>query len=279
MATYDLGDVVYLSWNTVNSSGAAQNPGTVTLSVSLPDATTVSITTSTAVTGTYTGSYQPTQAGRHVYAWAATGSWPQALNDVFEVRAVGDIGIVSLDDVKRYISYPTSVITDDDELYRFIDAGIELAQNYCGFNFGRQTITNEVYDGNVQIIRLRQPKAISITSVVEGSTTLSASDYYIDYTGQRLYRIGAANYGWSSTYGWWAAGVQNITVTYVSGFVKDPAVARQGVLELVKHLWESQRGAKSVLGKGSDDYSPSVTFSMPRRVAELLDSIAFPGII
>ena len=41
--SYDLGDKVYLTWNTVDSSGAAVNPGTVTLNITLPDATNVSV--------------------------------------------------------------------------------------------------------------------------------------------------------------------------------------------------------------------------------------------
>ena len=277
MATYDIGDVVYLSWNTFNSSGVAANPGVVTLSVTLPDATSVSVTTATSVTGIYTASYTPSQAGRHIYAWSATGTWPQAYNDLFEVRAVGDIGVVSLDEVKAHINYPASITTDDAELMRFIDAGIEVAQNYTGLILGRQTFT-ENYDGKDYLIRLRHPKAISITSITESGTALASTAYYLDYNGQRVYRLGSSNFGSTNSYGYWANGVQNIVITYVAGFVKPPAVARQGTLEIIKHLWESQRGSKSVIGKPNDDYSPSVTYSLPRRIAELLDQIALPGI-
>lgn len=278
MATYDVGDVVYLTWNTVDSSGTAVNPGTVTLSITLPDATNVSVTTATSVTGTYTANYTPTQVGRYIYAFAATGTWPQAYNDLFEVRDIKDIGIVSLDEVKAHINYPSSITTDDSELLRFVDAGIEMAENYCGFVLGRQTFTNEAHDGQDVFVRLRYPKAISITSVVESGVTLASTQYFLDYTGQRLFRIGSASWNGTNAYGLWAPGLQNIVITYVSGFVKPPAVARQGTLEIIKHLWETQRGSKSVIGKATDEYQQGVTYSMPRRVCELLDQIALPGI-
>lgn len=280
MASYDLGDKVYLTWNTVNSSGTAVNPGTVTASITLPDGTTSSLTTATAVTGTYTTSYQPTLAGRHVYAWSATGTWPQAYADVFEVRDISDIGIVSLEDAKTHLNIPSTDTDYDDELMRFIDVASDLCESYVGQILGRKTFTNELYDGNNEFIRIRNPKVISITSVYENGALLNSGQYVMDYTGQRLYRIGSGTLYATNSYGYWSGGMNNISITYIAGYVNPPAAVRQGVLETLRHLWQTQRGASSVLGRqlqGDEMYS-TPTYSLPRRAMELLDPASFPGL-
>lgn len=276
MATLDIGDKWYGTWSTYNSSGALANPGTVTLSITLPDATTVTSTTSTAVTGVYTATYMPTQAGRHIFAWSATGTWPQAYNDVFEVRDIADIGIISLDDAKSYLNITDT--TYDDELQRFIDVATDLCENYVGVVLGRSTFA-ETYDGGVEFLRLRHPSAISITSVVEGGVTLTAgTDYYLDPTGQRLHRMGTTSLFYTNTWGFWQLGRQNIVVTYVSGQVKPNPRDIQGVLVTLAYLWETQRGAVGVIGNSGDSYTPSPTYSLPLRAQQLLSGTSLPGI-
>ena len=279
MATYDLGDKVYLSWSTVDSSGAAVNPGTVTASVTLPDASTVSLTTATAVTGTYTTSYFPTQTGRHIYGWVATGAWPQANNDVFEVRNISDIGIVSLEDAKYHLNIPSTDVTQDAELARMIDAAADLCEQYVGVVLGRRTYTSELYDGNTEELRLRNPKAISITSVYENGALLASTAYVLDPTGQRLYRVGSGTLYATNSYGYWSGGMNNISVTYVAGFTNPPAAAKQGVLEVIRHLWQTQRGSMSVMGRNlaGDETYTTPTYSLPRRAMELLDPVSLPG--
>ena len=277
--SYDLGDKVYLTWNTVDSSGAAVNPGTVALNITLPDATNVSVTTATSVTGTYTASYQPTLVGRHILAWSATGSWPQAYSDTFEVRDINDIGIVGYDEVLEYLNIP-SASANENEVRRFMDAATDLAETYVGQVLGRRTFTSELYDGGTEFIRIRNPKAISITSVYENGALVSASNYVLDYTGQRLYRIGSGTLYATNSYGYWTAGMNNVQITYVAGYVNPPMSAKQGVLEIIRHLWQTQRGSMSVMGRslGGDELYSAPTYSLPRRAMELLDPTSFPGI-
>ena len=277
--SYDLGDKVYLTWNTVDSSGAAVNPGTVTLSITLPDATTVSVTTSTAVTGTYTASYLPTQVGRHILAWSATGSWPQAYSDIFEIRDINDIGIVGYDEALEYLNIPASS-ANENEVRRFIDAATDLAETYVGQVLGRRTFTNELYDGGTEFIRIRNPKAISITSVYENGALVPSSNYVLDYTGQRLYRIGSGTLYATNSYGYWTQGMNNVQITYVAGYVNPPMSAKQGVLEILRHLWQTQRGSMNVMGRNiaGDELYNAPTYSLPRRAMELLDPTSFPGL-
>lgn len=279
MASYDLGDKVYLTWNTVDSAGAAVNPGTVTATITLPDGTTSSLTTATAVTGTYTTTYVPTMAGRHVYAWSATGTWPQAYADVFEVRDIADIGIVGYDEVLEYLNIPASS-ANENEVRRFMDAATDLAEQYTGVILGRKTFTSELYDGGQEFIRIRNPKVVSITSVYENGALLNSGQYVMDYTGQRLFRIGSGTLYATNSYGYWTAGMNNVSVTYVAGYANPPMSAKQGVLEIIRHLWTSQRGAMNVMGRqltGDELYS-TPTYSLPRRAMELLDPVSLPGL-
>ena len=276
--SYDLGDKVYFTWSTVDSSGAAVNPGTVTASVTLPDGTNTSISTSTATTGSYTASYLPTQVGRHIIAWSATDSWPQAYSDVFEVRDIADIGIVGYDEVLEYLNIPAAS-ANENEIRRFIDAATDLAETYVGQVLGRRTYSSELYDGGQEFIRIRNPKAITITSVYENGALLGSGAYALDYTGQRLYRVGSQTIYSTNSYGYWSQGFNNISITYVAGYVNPPMSAKQGVLVIIKHLWESQRGAMNVMGRvlGGDELYQTPTYSLPRRAMELLDPTSFPG--
>ena len=279
IGSYDLGDKVYLTWNTVDSSGAAVNPGTVTLNITLPDATNVSVTTATSITGTYTASYLPTQVGRHILAWSATGSYPQAFSDIFEVRDINDIGIVGYDEVLEFLNIPTAS-ANENEVRRFIDASTDLAETYVGQVLVRRTFTNELYDGGTEFIRIRNPKAISITSVTENGLAVSASNYVLDYTGQRLYRIGSGTLYATNSYGYWTQGMNNVSITYVAGYVNPPMSAKQGVLEIIRHLWQTQRGAINVMSRtnSGDELYSTPTYSLPRRAMELLDPTSFPGL-
>ena len=276
--SYDLGDKVYLTWNTVDPTGAAVNPGTVTLNITLPDASNVSVTTATSTTGTYTASYLPTQVGRHIIAWAATGSYPQAYSDIFEVRDINDIGICGYDEVLEYLNIP-SASANENEVRRFMDAATDLAETYVGQVLGRRTFTNELYDGGTEFIRIRNPKAISITSVYENGVSVPSSNYVLDYTGQRLYRIGSGTLYATNSYGYWTQGMNNIQITYVAGYVNPPMSAKQGVLEIIRHLWQTQRGAINVMGRtqSGDELYTGSTYSLPRRAMELLDPTSFPG--
>jgi len=277
--SYDLGDKVYLTWNTVDSSGAAVNPGTVTLNITLPDATNVSVTTATSITGTYTASYLPTQVGRHIIAWSAGTTWSQAYSDIFEVRDINDIGIVGYDEVLEFLNIPTAS-ANENEVRRFIDASTDLAETYVGQVLGRRTFTNELYDGGTEFIRIRNPKAISITSVTENGLAVSASNYVLDYTGQRLYRIGSGTLYATNSYGYWTQGMNNVSITYVAGYVNPPMSAKQGVLEIIRHLWQTQRGAINVMSRtnSGDELYSTPTYSLPRRAMELLDPTSLPGL-
>ena len=277
MAVYDLGDVVALGVTITDNTGTPANATAVIATITNPNGTSLTPTVTNSGTGLYDVSYTPTIAGRYTIRWVATGTNASAYADEFTVRDFTHLGIVSLDEVKDHLNITTT--NQDDEIRRFIDAAQDLAESYVGCVLGRQTFTSEKYDGNTDIIRLRNPKAISITSVYENGNLLDSSAYVLDPTGQRISRVAEGSISGPNYFGIWAPGAQNILISYVAGFTVPPPSAKQGVLEVVRHLWQTQRGSTSVMGRtqSGDDYYSTPTYSLPRRAMELLDPVSLPG--
>jgi len=277
---YDLGDVVPLGIKITDATGAIANASAVTCTITQPDGTTVSGSVTNPSTGLYNCDFQPSQAGRHAVRWLATGTNASAFGDDFIVRDYNDSGIVSLDDAKNHLNIPSTDISNDEELRSIIDSATDLAESYVGMILGRRTFTSELYDGGAEFIRLRNPAAISITSVYENGVLLPSTSYVTDYTGQRLYRIGSGTLYATNSYGYFTQGMNNISVTYVAGFVKPPMAAKQGVLEIIRHLWQTQRGSINVMSRtnSGDEFYSSPTYSLPRRAMELLDPTSLPGL-
>lgn len=277
MAVYDMGDTVALGVSIYNAAGVLENATAVTVTITLPDGTTATPSVANTVAGLYDINYTPTQVGRYVVRWVATGANASAYSDEFTVRDINDMGIVSLDEVKQHLNITTS--DQDEELRRFMDAATDLAENYVGQVLGRRTFSSELYDGNTEALRLRNPKAISIVSVYENGMLLNSGQYALDPTGQRLYRVGSGTLYATNSYGFWTGGMNNISVTYVAGWVNPPAAAKQGVLEIIRHLWQTQRGAMNVMtrNQSGDDFYTASTYSLPRRAMELLDPLSLPG--
>ena len=279
MAVYDLGDVVALGVTITNAAGNPENATAVVATVTAPDGTTSTPTISNSAAGLYDISFSPTMSGRHTIRWVATGANASAYMDEFSVRDNTHISIVSLDEVKQHLNIKDADVALDEEIRRMIDAATDLAENYVGCVLGRQTFTDELYDGNTDIIRLRNPRAMQITSVYESGRFLTPENYTLDPSGQRLLRITTGSIAGPNYFGIWAPGANNIKISYISGFINPPSSAKQGVLELVRHLWQTQRGAMNVLtrNQSGDDFYPSSTYSLPRRCMELLDPVSLPG--
>jgi len=281
MASYDLGDVAALGITITNSSGTAQNATSVVCTITKPDGSTTTPSVTNSGAGLYDIAYTPTLSGRHTVRWVATGTNASAFTDEFTVRDLTTLPVVSYDMALSHLNIPAAS-ADEDEIRRFIDAAQDLAENYVGAVLGRRTIV-ETYDGQTDVLRLRSPRAISITTVVESDVTLDSSQYKLDDTGQRLYRLTTSTISASSSfgaYGYWASGVNAVTVTYVAGFTVTPPAVQQGVLEILRHLWQTQRGAATVMNRmgAGDDFYTTPTYSLPRRAMELLDPASLPGI-
>ena len=105
---YDLGDVAYLSWATVDQNGAAADVTTAVVTITLPDGTSATPSVTHGVTGAYTASYTQTQQGRHLLRWVGTGTNPQAYTDEFTVRDLTALPVVSYDSVLAHLNIPAA---------------------------------------------------------------------------------------------------------------------------------------------------------------------------
>jgi hypothetical protein len=258
---YELGDAVALSW-TATASG-----GTIALSITLPDGTTASpsITTTGA---TNTATYTTAQAGRHVVAWTATGAVKDAYRDVFDVTDASDAGLVSLDDLKRHLNITTT--TYDDELKAFGMVAADLVEGHCNRYWRRRTVV-DTFDAGGEAVNLTKTPIISITSVVAREVAVSTQNYRVNLLTGRL------RYRW----GFFPGDYEDLVVTYVAGAAVVPPVVQQAALETTRHLWQTQRGAmgarSALSGDDFADRGMGMSFSLPRRVTELLTSVRVQG--
>jgi len=125
--TYFLGSQVPIGVTITDANGANANATSVTLTITLPDGSTVTPSVTNSATGLYDSTYVPTQAGRHIVFWVATGTNASSYADEFTVRDSNSLSIVSMDEVKDHLNISQSVTTNDLELYRFLDAATEMA--------------------------------------------------------------------------------------------------------------------------------------------------------
>jgi len=167
---------------------------------------------------------------------------------------------VTLTDVQAHLQMTAAA---NAELQRFIDA----AETAIGHLTGplTATATTERHDGGGSTILLKQPRAISLTSVTYADgTTATLSDFEIEGTvGLLCWKYGTA--------GVFPGGRRFVTVTYSAGFTTLPADLTHAVKELVRHLWETQRGNTSGRpGFADEPVVIGAAHSWPTRVQELI---------
>lgn len=141
----------------------------------------------------------------------------------------------------------------------------------------QRTITAETYDGTdwyrmrrVPMIQLRSWPVVSVTTVVEDSTTLTTDQYHIDSEKGQLYRTVGDGVDYI-----WAHGRDNVSVTYSAGrYAATASVTeryKQGAYLMLAHLWRSRQWSTSGITSGGDFNVPAVAFpafSIPNAVVE-----------
>lgn len=259
-STYDLGDVVALAVEIRDAAGVLANATAVTLTVTLPDDTTATPVTANPSTGRYTASYTPTVAGRFSVRWVATGTNASAFTDTFTVLDPAELGLVGLDDVKQHLNMTGT--SSDEELRQTLLAATSAAEDYLRRPLRRLAQTQTFYTrhGNGRGLVLSRTDVASVASVVEDGTTLTAADYDANLSAGVVWRADCREWCYPTT------------VTYTTAGIESPAL-RQAVLELTRHLWETQRGTMPMMPRGVDGmdaFNPAMGYSLPRRVTELL---------
>lgn len=270
---YDLGDIVTLAYANTDANGSPANGGTVVLTVTLPDGTTTAPTVTNPSTGSYKATYQSTQAGLHSLRWLATGANPGAMTDVFTVMDPAIVPIVSLASVKAWLNLPDTSSVNDEKVRETLATATELAEDYCNRSLRRKTQVLRFSGSyaNTYLI-LNDPPILSITSVTESGNPLTiGSDYVCDPVAGILYR------GIYPGLVPWYPGVDNIVVTFISGYANPPLAARQAVMDITRWLWQTtQQGPRPGFGQNAQETSYSD--ALPRWLFRPLDSLVLPGI-
>lgn len=261
---FDLGDVWALVAYARNDAGVLTNAGTVSLTITLPDGTAVSptVTNPPTTTGTYVYDYIPTVAGRHVARWLLTfsGGATAAYTEIVDVAPAADIGIISLADAKAHLNIPATSTGDDEELRAWISATTAVVEFEVGPCL-RRTYTQRVGNGAYWMLHTVPALAVtSVAGVLTGAATVSFADLDLDPDTGQVQRLDGAAF----TGGPW-------TVTYTAGRAVIPPNVTSAAKIILKHLWETQRGAGRPSWGGQDpDLVAGPGFAIPHRALELL---------
>jgi hypothetical protein len=259
----DLGDVQPLGLEITSDGTTLANATSVTVTVTLPDGTSSgAFSPSNPSTGVYTYSYTPTVVGRHSVRWVATGTNAGAFTDVFDVADPALLPVVSLAELRTALKL--TVTTSDELLREILDEATDLAERRVGRALRRKTVV-ESHAGGSSGILLRQPPALSITSVVENGTTLDASAYFVRASSGVLYR------GTDTAPYFWPAGT--VVVTYVAGYADPPSAAKRGVKAIAKWLYQSEQNMGGRFGVEESQYAGD---ALPDWVYRPLDSMRLP---
>lgn len=269
---YDVGDSTPLLQITVRDSlEALASGGTVVCTITAPDGTTSTPSVTNGSTGIYTATPVTTTAGRYGVRWTVTAPAANAVTDVYDVADAALLPLVSLADLKAHLKDVSTSTANDDSYRATLAQATELAERYCNRALRRKTVV-ETHDGGGCAVILREPPVISVTTVVENGTTLTASDYTLNATAGLLYR------GSSTSSMDWYAGRQSVVVTYVAGYTNPPLVAQRAVLDIARWMWQrTAQGPRPGFGQ-SADMADFGTDALPSWLFRPLDSLRMPGI-
>jgi hypothetical protein len=260
-----VGDVLPFAATVKDAAGALANAGTMTLTVTLPDGT-APVGSPFTIAPVGTGLYEKVDltaasAGRIVGYWLATGANAGAHTQVFHVRSGAETALVSLDEVKDHLNIPLTTTTHDQELERKIGSATAVVERFCG-PIVRRTYVERHY-GGTGTVGLNRHEVLSLTSVTPiatGGAAVAVADLDPDPDGQITYKDGVTAFP-AGKYLW----------TYVAGRVEIPDNQIEAALVIIKHLWETQRGASSLpLQGGEETFLPAFGFAIPNRAMDLM---------
>jgi hypothetical protein len=268
LADIDIGAAYLIAFDVRDDGDVLAHANTVTLTVTLPDGTTATPGITDAVAGQYRLTYLPVMAGR--YQWAAVTTVPNtSWGDTFNVRAYASL--ISLAEVKAHLNITGT--GSDDELRNFLAGATELIETKVG-PCVRRTVTSRIAASNGGSIALPVYPVLSVTSVTSttpGGPTWTTAQLDVDGDAGIVSVLPTAPAFW---WGPW-------DVVYVAGRQVIAERFLHAAKELLRHLWETQRGAAapSVL-QGEEIFTTSAgfAFSVPRRVLELLEADMTPAL-
>jgi len=285
------GAVVPLTWVNTDTSGNPQDAATVTLTITLPDGTTVTLSTTGSTVshtgeGSYAAAYTTTQAGHHIILWVATdAAYPGAFADSFEVQPAADPTIVSLAEAKDILQL-TGTTQFDARLQGWNGSATNVIEYMCG-PVVQQTITETIPSRGTEVILSRGPVLellpwtvlppelanLGITLPVPESPMLRTRVYGIEWPLTQLYcdpRRAIVTH---------TSGLPFFYCAYIWQYRAGRVIISSAIYDAAKiileHLYEVYRGgtgAQDVAAGESVTTLPGFGFAIPNRAIELLVS-------
>lgn len=280
MSTYEIGQTITVSVTVKDANDAlVAVGGTITCTVTLPDGTTTGATVTTTSTGIYQATYISTQAGRHRFTWAATGTYSTGFpyTDQADVWPADPRMIISLADAREGMNTPAARTADDDELRLYLASATDILEDLCAdLDIAvYPTARSEIHTPRTENLCLRHKPVGAVTSVTEYIGTASyvipvaatpgasGHTYTIDTaSGILTRRLG----GWPFT---WRGEVQ---VLYTEGSTTIPPRVILAARELVAHLFTlGQWGSRKSFGDIDTTVTTGRGYAVPNRVVQILD--------
>ena len=175
------------------------------------------------------------------------------------------MSVVLLSDAKEFLNMTGT--TDDAELQAMLDRTEAVLAARVG-PLGTVTVTGEVHTGPGPLV-LRQWPVLSVESATSDGTAVTDLDLDTD-TGVLYGSFGCSRRG--------------VKVAYTAGRSLLPADLEAAVLELLRHLWMSQRvpGTRRGFSTGDPDertLAGVTSYLLPYRVQTLIEPHLLPPVI
>lgn len=264
----NIGNTITIVFFVKDSTGALVDADSLPVAtVTLPDATTSTPTVTHVSTGKYSFKYLPAVGGE--FGGKAVGT---VAGDSFNYPCdftVWDPArwVVSLDDAKQHLNITVS--TTDDELSAFVVRAQSAVEARVG-PLTPNTYTRRLGRDLTSVNALVLP----VTPVISLTSVTSVIGLNVATTNLTVSTSGVV----TGIYGWSFAGAYD--VVWVAGRASIPGDLYLAVLEMLRHLWSTQRGGASRANRVGDSLAntvPESAYSWPFRVQQLLAPYEQPG--
>lgn len=264
--TAEVGSQYRFSFTVADDTGAPVNPATKTVTVTLPDQSTVTPTVSTNGTGSFYSDYTFVQEGLHRFSVATTG--PVTHKTDFTNASVFR-SIIGVDEARDYVGETTTA--RNDQLRQALMALTEKIESIVGITVPKRFVDEHVTGYQVYTLRLPHGPLLtstsveSITAVYPGGPTWYTADI-IQYPDSATCELYSMLPFW---YGPWKA-------TYTAGRAVIPQPIQLAMKEALFDLWANQD-----LDPGTTTAerweSAVASYDMPAHARSMLEQYELPG--
>jgi hypothetical protein len=284
----NVGDIYRLGFTNKSPAGGVVSADTMTLTIVLPDDTTVVQTITPTSAGVYQYDYLTTQVGRHVGQWIGTGANPGVSVQIFDVRSLSPGYLISLEAAKRQCKMTPTDTSNDEDLLSFIESATTAVEKIRNEAILKRTVVEDLYlpeyfrnfagqvdfaayptgvIGQGRRVTVAKFPTLSLVSVarVDGTQTWDVTNLNLDVNGILEVKFGTPLSG-------------HIQVTYTAGYRVIPEECVNAAGFIVEHLWQTRRGSKGSPTPGlGTTMVPGVGYAIPNAAIEILGGGGIPG--